>query len=748
MKWLTTFYLLLSALVQVHAQTKEFKTIKFIDAQTRQPIIAATIWANGSTLIGQTDTTGVFKLSIDDRIPSTDLEVRCIGYQSWRGRLSALALEPLVALVPMENALETVVVSATLKEVSKDLSPIPVEVFSAKFFRKNASPSLFEALYQVNGVRPQTTCSVCGTGHIQINGLDGPYTMVTIDGMPIVSGLSTVYGLSGIPNGMVERIEVVKGPAGILYGSEAVGGMINVITKNVFTAPRAYADAYATNIGEYNLDAAVALKTAKAHTLLGVNYFNYGTRLDINQDNFTDVALQNRISVFNKWSFLRKQDYLATLSARFMSENRWGGEMTWDSRWRGTDSIYGESIYTRRYELLTKYQLPFTQRKVFLDASWNLHDQNSVYGTTTYLGNQSVSFAQLTSDLPISPVHDAIVGMALRHTRYDDNTPATSTATGEANQPSHTLLPGLFIQDEVKLTDRHLMLLGIRYDYNSRHGNIFTPRLSLKWAKDPHHIIRFTTGSGYRVANIFTEDHAALTGARKVVITERLRPERSWNGNLNFTRKFYPKGDWFIGIDASAFYTYFKNQILPDYTTNADQIIYDNLNGYAVSSGLTMNLDMQWSHGLKLNTGTTLMRVYRVEDQQRFPQLFAPPFSGTWTLSYQIPKWHLAIDYTGNVNSPMYLPVVPNDYRPERSPWYALHNVQFTRHFHNGLEVYAAVKNILGFYPNQDVILRAFDPFDKHIHIQNPNGYTFDTAYSYAPVQRQRLLIGLRWTRN
>lgn len=90
----------------------------------------------------------------------------------------------------------------------------------------------------VNGVQPQLNCNVCNTGDIHINGMEGPYTMITIDGMPIVSSLSTVYGLSGIPNSMVQRIEVVKGPASTLYGSEAVGGLINIITKDPSTSPR------------------------------------------------------------------------------------------------------------------------------------------------------------------------------------------------------------------------------------------------------------------------------------------------------------------------------------------------------------------------------------------------------------------------------------------------------------------------------------------------------------------------------
>mgnify|MGYP003668746272 FL=1 len=134
-----------------------------------------------------------------------------------------------IDLKPSVESLDEMVVTGTMKPVSRLESPVPVEVYKPTFFKKNPTASIFEALQNVNGVRPQINCSVCNTGDIHINGLEGPYTLVLIDGMPIVSGLGTVYGLSGIPNSLIEQIEIVKGPASTLYGSEAVGGLINII---------------------------------------------------------------------------------------------------------------------------------------------------------------------------------------------------------------------------------------------------------------------------------------------------------------------------------------------------------------------------------------------------------------------------------------------------------------------------------------------------------------------------------------
>ena len=705
-----------------------------------------------------TDSSGFFSLK-NLRAGFYTVTFSRVGYTSQTSTISLKDGEEKeinIALAEAGSSMNEVVVTGTLKEVKRMESPVPVEVYSPAFFRKNPTPNIFDALQNVNGVRPQLNCNVCNTGDIHINGLEGPYTMVLIDGMPIVSSLSTVYGLSGIPNSLVERIEIVKGPASSLYGSEAVGGLINIITKKPASAPALSVDIFSTTWREFNIDLGFKFKAGtKATALTGINYFKYGNIVDNNKDNFTDVTLQDRISVFQKWNFVRKNNRLFTIAARYFNEERWGGDVNWNKSFRGGDSVYGESIYTRRSEFLSSYQLP-TKEKILLSFSYNNHDQDSRYGTVSYIARQQIAFSQLTWDKTIKN-HDLLAGTALRYTFYDDNSPATGNSAGK-NTPQKVLLPGVFLQDEIKLSGKHKLLLGARYDYNSDHGNIFTPRFAYKFSINKNNIIRLNAGTGFRVVNLFTEDHAALTGARTVEIKNELKPEKTYNVNLNYIKNIFTGGGSFIGLDLTGWYTYFNNRIIGDYDSDPNKIIYDNLSGYAQSKGLSGNVDISFTNGLKVLGGVTFQDVSTVKDGRKEQQILTEKFTGTWAVSYKVKRLDVAIDYTGNIYGPMRLPLLgPTDPRKPNSPTWSLQNIQLVYTRFKKIEFYGGMKNILDFTPNKGnpfIIARTNDPFDKKVQFaangkvvatpDNPYGLTFDPNYMYAPNQGRRGFFGMR----
>ena len=653
-----------------------------------------------------------------------------------------------------DDALDEVIITGTLKAVSRLESPVPVEVYTPAFLKKNPTPNIFEALQNVNGVRPQLNCNICNTGDIHINGLEGPYTLVLIDGMPIVSGLSTVYGLSGIPNSLIEQIEIVKGPASSLYGSEAVGGLINVITKLPENSPRFFADAFVTGWGETNLDFGFKAQVGKKVTVLvGTNYFKFDELIDNNNDNFTDLTLQDRISIFQKWDFKRVSNRKLSLAGRYFYEDRWGGELQWNKTYRGGDAIYGESIYTSRFEILGNYELPLSE-KVNFQFSYSDHDQNSVYGITPYLAQQRIGFGQLIWDKKIDK-HDLLFGTALRYNYYNDNTTATISA-------DEVTIPSLFIQDEIAFNKKQGLLLGMRYDYDSRHGNIFTPRIAYRYKPTDNDIIRLNAGTGFRVVNLFTEEHAALTGARDVIIEEALQPEESYNITLNYLKKLYLDNGMYFTFDTSAWYTYFTNAILPDYDTNPNEIIYCNLDGYSTSKGFSFNVDAVFGSGTKASIGATYQDVSQTENGQRIKQILTEQYSGVWSLSYKNYKTNLTLDYTGNLYGPMRLPLLGDlDPRQEYSPMWSIQNIQATYDGLDNLEIYAGVKNLLNWTPNKGnpfIIARADDPFDENVQFygdgdvipttDNPYALTFDPSYVYGPNQGIRLFFGVRYYLN
>lgn len=693
------------------------------------------------------DTEGVFEFK-NIPIGTYHLVASAVGFKRLEQVIHIASVDkPVVINVNLgseEEQLQEVVITGTMKEVRRSESPAPIEVYSAKFFLKNPSPNLFESLTNVNGVRPQLQCSVCNTGDIHINGMEGAYTMVMIDGMPIVSGLSTVYGLLGIPSSMIERMEVIKGPASTLYGSEAVGGLINVITKTPQKAPILSFDISGTSYAEFNNDVSAKFKIGKATSILSGNYFHFDKKWDLNKDNFTDVTLAKRASIFNKWSLERASNLRSDIAVRYVWEDRFGGELQWDNRFKGSDSIYGETILTNRLELIGTHD--FTA-KMRLQYSYNMHDQNSAYGTTLFNAQQRIGFAQLTHPLSVRSPWDSIgrqdwlFGAALRYTFYDDNTVATATDI-VTNKPWNVWLPGVFAQNEVRFNDKNKILVGLRMDYHSEHGAVVSPRFNYKWTPNQQNTIRFSYGNGFRVANIFSEDHAALTGARSVEVREALKPERSHNLNINYVTQL-PASWGFVGLDGSLFWTYFNNKILADYDSDPNKIIYDNLKGYGVSQGVTLNSDFNFTNGLKIVIGTTAMDVFINENNVKTWQIQTPRFTSNWSASYTLKQWNF--DLTGSTTSPMRLPILPNDYRSEFSPWFSIVNFQVKKSIKKGFEIYGGVKNILNFLP-KNPLMRPFDPFDKRISIDNPLGYTFDTNYNYAPLQGIRGYFGVRYS--
>ena len=212
-----------------------------------------------------------------------------------------------------------------------------------------------------------------------------------------------------------------------------------------------------------------------------------------------------------------------------------------------------------------------------IDASYNYHHQDSYYGNTKYEAFQNIYFANLIWNKSIGHNHNFISGLTYRYQTFVDST--------LANINERKFIPAFFVQDEITLNKKWTSLLGIRTDFHDEHGFIFSPRLNFKFKPKTYTTVRLNAGTGFRLVNLFAEDHAFLTGTREVLVVEDLKPEESYNINLNVNHIF-SLGRSTGTLDIDAFYTYFTNKITPDYDVNPNQIIYANLNGFSVSRGL------------------------------------------------------------------------------------------------------------------------------------------------------------------
>ncbi len=631
-----------------------------------------------------------------------------------------------LVLRPDPVRLEALTVTGTMQRGSVKESPVKVEVVPARVLQRTATNNLMEAIQFVNGLYSQVDCGVCYTNNIRINGMEGPYTAILIDGMPLMSSLASVYGLNGINPALIEQIEIVKGPASTLYGSEAMAGVVNVITKDARFAPRLALDVSATSEAEGNVDFAVASEPGDLSGFVSGNVAYNQRFVDGNGDGFSDFPLTRRGVLFAKVDRSSDGVRRGGLSARYLFEDRFGGVRGWTAADRGSDRVYGESIVTNRAELIGSW-LPSWSDAARFEGSYTWHDQSSYYGDTEFQASQHVGFGNALWGSRVGR-HNLLVGATARYLRYDDNTPATTEADTR-------LVPGVLIQDEVRWSGGSSALAGLRADVYGEHGLVFSPRLALKVEPFDHTAFRLNAGTGFRAVNLFTEDHAALTGARDVVIVSELRPERSRSltVNLNQIVEFGPNP---MMIDVDVFHTRFSNKILPDYDQDPALIVYDNLDGHAVSRGVAVSLNQNVDFDRFLySLGVTLQDVYTVREGVREQEFFAPRTRGVASATYNFRGVPATVDYTGSVTGPMRLPAYDEPFsRPERSPTYTMHNVQGTWRTGAGAEFYLAVKNVLDYVQPSPLI----DPSD-------PFGDSFDTAYVYGPLRGRHLMLGFRY---
>ena len=706
------------------------------------------------------DGNGYFEIEID-LLKDNNLLISYIGHVSKKISLTNKNLNFNNLIIYLEediNGLNEIVVTGTLKDEYVTESPVKVNVITAKkinSFLPSAGTNITKIVQLINGAQEVIACGVCYTNSISINGLEGPYTSVLMDGIPMYGNLASVYGLNGIPNMIIDRLEIVKGPSSTLYGSEAVAGVINIITKNPDDQPFISLDVQVTSHLESYLNMAVTNQIGKTTGYFGVNWDRKNDYDDYNNDGFGDDINLDRISLFNKWNISRKSKKQFIISSRYYFEDRRNGvqEFLKNGNYknlRGSEKIYGESIYTYRFELFGKYEFDFIE-DFEVNYSYSKHDQNSYYGSDYYVAKQDIFFTQFTLSKKYNK-HDFLYGLSIKNNLYDDNTIATEKVVdGDIiNNASNQFIPGLLVQDQFKSSDKISLVGGLRLDHFKDHGLIFAPSFHIKYNPGQWLAFRLNVGTGFRLVNLFAEDHAFVTGQREVKIVEELQPEKSKSLILN-TNYIYTGFNGSGNFDIDLFYTYFSNKIIPNYDIQK-YIIYQNSEGYSYSKGVSGAWNHSFLNGIAFTLNFNHQVVKYTENNNNIKTMFDMEHSPRWTagLNIKFPlnnTWSIntSSNYVGIMQLPEVFDMKNNGQiseisRPQRSKPFSIHNVNINGKLSNKNEVYFGILNIFNFRQKESPLVAYNDPnYNK--------GFSpfFDTSYTYAPNHGIEVFVGYKF---
>ena len=702
---------------------------------------------------------GYFEIQVDSS-KDNYLLVSYLGYISKKISLKNIDkdLKNLVVVLEEDiNGLNEIIVTGSLRDQFVTESPVKVNVITSKkinSFLPSAGSTVKEIIQLINGAQEVIACGVCYTNSISINGLEGPYTSILLDGIPMYGNLASVYGLSGIPSMIIDRIEIVKGPSSTLYGSEAVAGVINIITKNFEDQPYFSLDIQGTSHSESYINLAIAPKVGKSKTYFGSTWDKKNYYKDYNDDGFGDDINFDRFSLFNKWDIFRKSKKKFIINTRYYFEDRRNGVedfMLKDNykKLRGSKTVYGESINTYRFELFGKYEFDFLDDFEF-NYSYSKHNQNSFYGSDFYKAKQEILFSQFTLKRKFSK-HDMLYGLSFRNNMYDDNTSATEQLIDGIifNESSNQFTPGIFIQDQYSPSNKISIISGLRVDNYKDHGSIFSPSLHFKYNPGEWLSFRLNAGTGFRIVNLFSEDHAFVTGQREVKILEELQPERSKSIILN-SNYIYSGLSGTGNLDLDIFYTHFSNKIIPSYE-DIRYIIYKNSKGYAYTKGFSG----AWNHTFLNGIAFTLNFNHQIAKYYESNTISNIEHSPNWTVSlnFKLPfknRWSLntSSNFTGEMQLPVVFDMNSNGElskfpRPVRSNPFSIHNINIIGELNNNHEIYFGLLNVLNFRQKESSLVAFNDP-------NHNKGFSpfFDTSYVYAPNQGVEFFLGYKFNLN
>ncbi len=535
--------------------------------------------------------------------------VSCIGYKTVKQEFSIKIGESkeLNFEIEMDSQLmKDVVVSASRVEVNRREAAVVINVLNPKILERVSAANLAEGLNYQPGLRVENTCQNCGTNQVRINGLEGKYSQILIDSRPVFSALAGVYGLEQIPVSMIDRIEVVRGGGSALFGANAVGGVVNIITRepkknslDVAHTAKLIGGKSWDNVSSFN--ASLVSNDFKAGAyIFGTAHNRHG--YDYDSDGFTELSKQKGMNIGTRAFYKFGKGSKLTAEYHSLYEFRRGGDSIdvqphlclvaeqAEHHVNGGGLTYDHLSHDLRFHLSVFASLQNINRDTYYGTDRDLNAYGNSEDFSSVLGIQaSYSFNRF-----IFMPSTLVAGVEWATNHLVDEQPAYKRVIDQRAD-----IVSSFLQNEWK-NKMFSLLIGLRADKHSlMKVPVFSPRANVRWAIIPSVTTRLSYSSGFRAPQVFDEDlHIMAVGGEVTLITlsPDLKPEysHSFSGSVSWERYL---GFFDFDLLVEGFYTILKDVFVlrPKGTDDQGNILLERCNGSGAYVG-GMNMEAQLQH--------------------------------------------------------------------------------------------------------------------------------------------------------
>jgi len=702
------------------------------DGKTAPLPFAAVFW-RGTTIGITADENGRFRL----QRTSSGEQYLIAGFVGFRNDTIIITdkTDSINVFLVTNKVLNEVVIEDRLGgNYISQIKPLKTEIITEEGLQQLACCNLSESFENTATVDVGYADAVSGAKRIQMLGLSGNYTQLMLENIPMMRGLSSSYGLTYIPGSWMESIQISKGTSSVINGYESITGQINIEYKKPEKAEKLFINIYGNDELKFEGNVYSALKlNSKLSSMLMVHANYSGYKMDQNKDGFMDFPLSKQINLVSRWRYDNGNTHSIFIFSA-LKDIRIGGQMDYNQKTDyGTKNKYGLEVNTDRYQFTGKTGFGFKGKpyqSLGIQTAMTYHRQNSYFGIRKYDGIQTSAYVNIIFEtIIVNTFHKLSTGMSYMFDNYDENFNDTLLRRTEH-------IPGIFGQYSYTLTDKFNLILGMRFDYNSKYVLFFTPRVHFKYNITPSLILRGSAGKGNRTASVIAENTGLLGSSRKFVFEEKFNPEQAWNYGLNLTKEFSLPQKRKATISVDVYRTDFINQVIADMDANPQQVRFYNLRGKSYSNSIQADVTVEAIPRFDITAAFRYNDVKTTIDSKFVEKPFVNRYKGLLALSYatKYEKWKF--DITSQLNGDGRIPATqenPVQYRRnDRSPVYFILHAQITKKF-KIIDLYAGCENITG-YTQKQPIIASDDPFGKY----------FDSSQIWGPLMGRLFYGGLR----